>query len=61
MELSEMTDVAQILRNWEDDHTQPNYDPEPTLTRLVCFNCLDELLNIMKLNISCFFKTCRDN
>lgn len=29
-----MTDVAQIVRNWEDEHTQPNYDPEPTLTRL---------------------------
>lgn len=34
MELSEMTDVAAILRTWEEEHNQPNYNPEPTLTRL---------------------------
>lgn len=34
MELSEMTDVAAILRNWEEEHIHSNYNPEPTLTRL---------------------------
>lgn len=34
MELPEMTDVAAILRKWEDEHNESNYNPEPILTRL---------------------------
>lgn len=34
MELSEMTDVAAILKGWEDEQNQANYNPVPTLTRL---------------------------
>lgn len=32
--LAEVTDVVQILRQWEEDHTAPTYDPIPTLQRL---------------------------
>ncbi|XP_011314239.1 protein mahjong isoform X1 [Fopius arisanus] len=32
--LAEATDVVQILRQWEEDHTSPTYDPIPTLQRL---------------------------
>lgn len=32
--LAEVTDVVQILRQWEDDHVAPTYDPIPTLQRL---------------------------
>ncbi|XP_058802431.1 protein mahjong isoform X2 [Phymastichus coffea] len=32
--LAEVTDVVQILRQWEDDQSSPTYDPIPTLTRL---------------------------
>ncbi|KAK7868719.1 hypothetical protein R5R35_008241 [Gryllus longicercus] len=32
--LSEVTDVMVILRQWEEEHSQFNYDPVPTLTRL---------------------------
>ncbi|XP_017875845.1 protein mahjong [Ceratina calcarata] len=32
--LSEVTDVVQILRQWEEEHTSPSYDPVPTLQRL---------------------------
>lgn len=32
--LAEVTDVVQILRQWEEDHVSPSYDPIPTLQRL---------------------------
>ncbi|KAJ8687973.1 hypothetical protein QAD02_023768 [Eretmocerus hayati] len=32
--LAEVTDVVQILRQWEEDQNSPNYDPIPTLQRL---------------------------
>ncbi|XP_076233650.1 lisH and WD40 domain-containing protein mahjong [Calliopsis andreniformis] len=32
--LAEVTDVVQILRQWEEEHTSPTYDPIPTLQRL---------------------------
>ncbi|XP_046626908.1 protein mahjong isoform X1 [Neodiprion virginianus] len=32
--LAEVTDVVQILRQWEEDHVSPTYDPIPTLQRL---------------------------
>ncbi|KAG7188404.1 hypothetical protein KM043_008052 [Ampulex compressa] len=32
--LAEVTDVVQILRQWEEDHGSPTYDPIPTLQRL---------------------------
>ncbi|XP_066598075.1 protein mahjong [Prorops nasuta] len=32
--LADITDVAQILRQWEEEHNLPTYDPIPTLTRL---------------------------
>ncbi|XP_034942278.1 protein mahjong isoform X3 [Chelonus insularis] len=32
--LAETTDVVQILRQWEDEHTSSSYDPIPTLQRL---------------------------
>ncbi|XP_051170938.1 protein mahjong-like [Leptopilina boulardi] len=32
--LAEVTDVVQILRQWEEDHISPTYDPIPTLQRL---------------------------
>ncbi|KAK0076783.1 hypothetical protein PV325_004862 [Microctonus aethiopoides] len=32
--LAEVTDVVQILRQWEEDHVAPTYDPIPTLQRL---------------------------
>ncbi|KAL2722494.1 protein mahjong [Vespula squamosa] len=31
---AEVTDVVQILRQWEEEHTSPTYDPIPTLQRL---------------------------
>lgn len=37
MELSEMTDVAAILKGWEDEQNQANYNPVPTLTRYFIF------------------------
>lgn len=30
---SVMTEVTTLLRTWEEKHSQPNYDPLPTLTR----------------------------
>ncbi|XP_034192618.1 lisH and WD40 domain-containing protein mahjong isoform X1 [Osmia lignaria lignaria] len=32
--LAEVTDVVQILRQWEEEHSSPTYDPIPTLQRL---------------------------
>lgn len=32
--LARETDVVQILRQWEEDHQTPSYDPIPTLKRL---------------------------
>nr|XP_031831732.1 protein mahjong isoform X2 [Nomia melanderi] len=32
--LAEVTDVVQILRQWEEEHLTPTYDPIPTLQRL---------------------------
>ncbi|CAK9822406.1 DDB1- and CUL4-associated factor 1 [Anthophora retusa] len=32
--LAEVTDVVQILRQWEEEHSSPTYDPVPTLQRL---------------------------
>ncbi|OXU21314.1 hypothetical protein TSAR_001940 [Trichomalopsis sarcophagae] len=32
--LAEVTDVVQILRQWEEDQNSPTYDPIPTLQRL---------------------------
>lgn len=32
--LAEVTYVVQILRQWEEDHVSPTYDPIPTLQRL---------------------------
>ncbi|XP_032678323.1 protein mahjong isoform X1 [Odontomachus brunneus] len=32
--LAEVTDVVQILRQWEEEHSSPNYDPIPVLQRL---------------------------
>ncbi|XP_050590494.1 protein mahjong isoform X2 [Bombus affinis] len=32
--LAEVTDVVQILRQWEEEHSSPTYDPVPTLRRL---------------------------
>ncbi|XP_076661247.1 lisH and WD40 domain-containing protein mahjong [Halictus rubicundus] len=32
--LAEETDVVQILRQWEEEHLTPTYDPIPTLQRL---------------------------
>ncbi|XP_053986195.1 protein mahjong [Hylaeus anthracinus] len=32
--LAEVTDVVQILRQWEEEHSSPSYDPIPTLQRL---------------------------
>ncbi|OAD58169.1 DDB1- and CUL4-associated factor-like 1 [Eufriesea mexicana] len=32
--LAEVTDVVQILRQWEEEHSSPMYDPVPTLRRL---------------------------
>ncbi|KAJ8918494.1 hypothetical protein NQ315_008192 [Exocentrus adspersus] len=29
-----MTELTNLIRTWEDEHTQQNYDPVPTLTRL---------------------------
>ncbi|XP_018571764.1 DDB1- and CUL4-associated factor 1 isoform X2 [Anoplophora glabripennis] len=31
---SVMTELTNLIRAWEDEHTQANYDPVPTLTRL---------------------------
>nr|XP_023011599.1 protein mahjong [Leptinotarsa decemlineata] len=31
---SVMSEISSIIRKWEDEHSQPNYDPIPTLTRL---------------------------
>jgi hypothetical protein len=30
---SVMTEVTTLIRNWEDEHGEPNYDPIQTLTR----------------------------
>ncbi|KAG6464991.1 hypothetical protein O3G_MSEX014861, partial [Manduca sexta] len=27
-------EVTELLRQWEEQHMQPNYDPIPTLTRI---------------------------
>lgn len=35
MDLQSETDVAAILRQWEEEHTTAAYDPVPLLTRLV--------------------------
>lgn len=32
--LAEVTDVVQILKQWDEDQNSPNYDPIPTLQRL---------------------------
>ncbi|XP_014210788.1 protein mahjong [Copidosoma floridanum] len=32
--LADMTDVSQILKQWEEDQNSPTYDPIPTLQRL---------------------------
>ncbi|KAG5893684.1 hypothetical protein JTB14_021980 [Gonioctena quinquepunctata] len=31
---SVMSEISSIIRKWEDEHGQPNYDPIPSLTRL---------------------------
>lgn len=28
-----MGELSTIIRTWEDENAQPNYDPMPTLTR----------------------------
>lgn len=35
MDLQSETDVAAVLRQWEEDHTAAAYDPVPLLTRSV--------------------------
>lgn len=30
-----MTEVTSLIRSWEEEHSQANYDPVPTLTRFV--------------------------
>lgn len=32
--LKDLVDVSQILRRWEDEHSDTGYDPIPILTRL---------------------------
>lgn len=32
--LRDLTDVAQILRRWEEEHSETGYDPVPILVRL---------------------------
>ncbi|RZC39992.1 protein mahjong [Asbolus verrucosus] len=41
---SVMTEVTTLIRNWEDEHGEPNYDPVPTLTRY--FNRLAEICEV---------------
>lgn len=35
MDLQSETDVAAILRQWEEEHSATGYDPVPLLTRWV--------------------------
>lgn len=30
-----INEITNLTRSWEEEHLQPNYDPAPTLTRLV--------------------------
>ncbi|XP_028050580.1 DDB1- and CUL4-associated factor 1 [Monomorium pharaonis] len=47
--LAEVTDVIQILRQWEEEHSMPNYDPIPVLQRLADIIEL-ETENYMKMD-----------
>lgn len=47
--LAEVTDVVQILRQWEDEHNSPMYDPIPVLQRLADIIEL-ETENYMKMD-----------
>jgi len=47
--LAEVTDVVQILRQWEEEHSLPTYDPIPVLQRLADIIEL-ETENYMKMD-----------
>lgn len=47
--LAEVTDVVQILRQWEEEHNSPMYDPIPVLQRLADIIEL-ETENYMKMD-----------
>ncbi|EZA61461.1 Protein VPRBP [Ooceraea biroi] len=47
--LTEATDVVQILRQWEEEHSSPTYDPIPVLQRLADIIEL-ETENYMKMD-----------
>ncbi|XP_012228889.1 protein mahjong isoform X2 [Linepithema humile] len=47
--LAEVTDVVQILRQWEEEHSSPTYDPIPVLQRLADIIEL-ETENYMKMD-----------
>ncbi|EFA04458.2 Protein mahjong-like Protein [Tribolium castaneum] len=46
---SVMSEVTTLIRNWEDEHTAPNYDPIQTLTRLAEI-CEVETENYLKMD-----------
>lgn len=47
--LTEVTDFVQILRQWEEEHSSPTYDPIPVLQRLADIIEL-EIENYMKMD-----------